>query len=140
MRNLYLLLFVVATLTACRQQIKSTDIQKLNGYWEIERVDIPDADHKEYRMNETFDYFEIKNDSGIRKKVRPQMNGTFIVNDTYENVKVLYEDKGVFLEYKTKYSTMKEELIELTEQSMTLKNNQNIEYQYKKTAAIDFTK
>lgn len=140
MKKIYLLLYIAFAFTACKQQIKSEDIQKLNGYWEIERVDIPDADHKEYRINETFDYFEIKNDTGFRKKVRPQMNGTFIVNDTYEKVKVLYEADGVFLENKTRFSTMKEELIEITDQSMTLKNNQNIEYQYKKTAAIDFTK
>ncbi len=140
MKRIFILMFLSLFLFSCKQKIVPADITKINGYWEIERVDLPDADHKEYRMNETYDYFEIKNNVGFRKKVMPQLNGTFLVNDAFENVKVLFKDDKVFLEFKTEFSTMKEELIEISAEKMVLKNKQDVEYQYKKTEAIDFTK
>lgn len=140
MKKVIILLFFIVAIVSCKQKIVTADIAKINGYWEIERVDLPDADHKEYRMNETYDYFEIKNNIGFRKKVMPQLNGTFLVNDAFENLQVLFENDKVILEFKTDFSTMKEELIEISDEKMILKNKQNVEYQYKKAAAIDFTK
>lgn len=140
MKKIGILAFLALFSVGCKQTIVPADIAKMNGYWEIERVDLPDADHKEYRMNETFDYFEIKNNVGFRKKVMPQLNGTFLVNDAFENVKVLFKEDQVMVEFKTKFATMTEELIEISDKIMILKNNQDVEYQYKKAAAIDFTK
>ena len=140
MKKFGIFIFCALLAVGCRQKIVPADMSKINGYWEIERVDLPEADHKEYRINETFDYFEIKNNVGFRKKVMPQLNGTFLVNDAFETVKVLFKDDKVILEFKTRFSTMREELIELTAEKLVLKNKQNVEYQYKKAAAIDFTK
>lgn len=134
-----ILIFVIFSLllASCQQKIVQSDIAKINGYWEIERVDLPDADHKEYRMNEVFDYFQIKNNKGFRKKVMPQLDGTFLANDTSEKVEVVFTDDQVFLKFKTEYATWQEQLTEISDQKMTLVSNKNIEYQYKKTAPIN---
>lgn len=122
---------------SCKQEIVPADIQKINGYWEIVRVDIPDLEHKEYRMNEVFDYFEIKNNSGFRKKVMPQLDGTFLANDVSENVSVVFKDKKTFLKFKTQFTTWQEELTELRDSTMVLVNDKKIVYKYKKTGPIN---
>jgi hypothetical protein len=137
MKKMLLLLLITSIFLSCKQKINQKNISNINGYWEIERVDLPDADHKEYRMNEVFDYFAIQNNKGYRKKVMPQLDGTFLANDTSEKVEVVFVEDKVFLKFKTEYAIWQEELIEISDQKMTLVSDKNIEYQYKKTAPIN---
>ena len=122
---------------ACKQTIKQDDITKINGYWEITKVTFDKGEDKDYRMNETYDYFDIKDNKGIRKKVKPQLNGTYLVNDTYENVIVRYSDEGVFLDYNTPYMKWSEEIVKLSDEELVLINKEKTEYHYKKTEAIN---
>ncbi|GEC71914.1 hypothetical protein FFL01_14530 [Flavobacterium flevense] len=122
---------------SCQQKITPEDIKKINGYWEIEKVTFKEGADKEYKMNENFDYFQIANNKGIRRKVRPQFNGTFLFNDDFENVKVRFKGEQVFLDYTTAYAKWTEELIRLSDDEMVLKNDQNNEYEYKKAGPIN---
>ena len=123
---------------ACKQNITATDITKLNGYWEIEKVVFPEGDDKEYKINETFDYFKIdKNNTGFRKKVMPQLDGTFLANDDFERVKVVFNADKVYIEYTTQYAKWKEELKIISDDKMVLVNSKNVAYHYKKTAPIN---
>ena len=88
----------------CQQKIQPTDIAKLNGYWEIEKVVFDEGEDKDYKMNESYDYFEITNNKGIRKKVMPQLDGTFLVNDAFENVIVRFAEDKAYLDYATPYA------------------------------------
>lgn len=121
----------------CKQEIKPTDIAKLNGYWEIEKVVFDKGEQKYYGMNESFDYFDIKNNKGIRKKVMPQFDGTFLTSDSFENVSVRFKDDQVFLDYKTDYAKWSEELISISDKELVLKNQQKKEYHYKKAEPIN---
>jgi hypothetical protein len=122
----------------CQQKIKPTEIAKINGYWEIEKVVFDKGEDKDYRMNENFDYFQIdSNNKGFRKKVMPQLNGTFLVNDTYENVVVRFANDKAYLDYSTPYTKWTEELIALSEEELVLVNADKKEYHYKKTGAIN---
>ena len=80
MKKIFLLI-VLTSMLSCKQKIKEADISNLNGYWEIEKVDLPDGDKKEYKVNETIDFFKIENKKGFRKKVMPQLDGTYLTND-----------------------------------------------------------
>lgn len=131
---LFSLLFV-----GCQQKIQPTDIIKLNGYWEIEKVVFDKGEDKDYKMNESFDYFNITNNKGIRKKVMPQLNGTFLVNDAFEKVAIRFEKDKVYLDYATDYAKWSEELIALTDEELVLKNEEKKEYHYKKTGPINLT-
>lgn len=137
MKNVLKALFVCLFLVSCQQKINPEDINKLNGYWEIEKVVFKDGEDKEFKMNENFDFFKIANNKGIRRKVRPQFDGTFLFNEDYENVKVRFEEEHVFLDYFTAYAKWTEELISISEDEMVIKNDQNKEYQYKKAAPIN---
>ncbi|SHH02742.1 hypothetical protein SAMN05444372_11326 [Flavobacterium micromati] len=137
MKNICILLFTAFFFVACQQKIKPDDISKINGYWEIEKVTFDKGKDKEYGINENFDFFQIKNNKGIRKKVMPQFDGTFLVNDAFENVVVRFTDDKAFLDYSTPYMKWSEEIISLTAEELVLLNKQKTVYHYKKTAAIN---
>ena len=132
MKKTVLLFIAFVSLTACKEAIKPEDISKINGYWEIETVTMPDGNEREYKISETIDYFEIKKDSGFRKKVMPQFDGKYLVNDKSEKIKIVSEGEKIFLAYSTEYSKWKEEVLEVSDEKLVLKNEAEIEYQYKK--------
>lgn len=123
----------------CQQKIKPTAIAKINGYWEIEKVVAAEGKEKKYSYNETFDYFDIKNNKGFRKKVTPQLDGSFLVNDAFENVEVTFENEKVYLNYTTSFSKWREELKAISDEAMVIVNSEKNEYHYKKTAPINLT-
>ena len=108
MKNFILSLFTVFILTSCQEKkAEIFDVNLLNGYWEIEKVTMADCIKKEYKMSETVDFFEVKNDSGFRKKVKTQLDGTYLVNDSEEEIKIEKSAEGTFISYKTDYATWK---------------------------------
>lgn len=138
MKNTFRILLFSFLFVACQQKIEPADIAKINGYWEIEKVVFDEGKDKDYGMNESYDYFKIgTNNKGIRKKVMPQLDGTFLVNDTYENVAVQFKDDKVFLNYSTPYAKWSEELIGLKDEELIVLNEQKKEYHYKKTGPIN---
>jgi hypothetical protein len=138
MKNTFSILFISLLFVACQQKITPADVSKINGYWEIEKVVFEKGKDKDYGMNESYDYFQIgKNNSGTRKKVMPQLDGTFLVDNTYENVTVRFADDNAFLDYSTPFAKWSEELISLSEDKMVLKNQEKKEYHYKKTGPIN---
>jgi hypothetical protein len=137
MKNSFKILFISLLFVACKQKIQPADIAKINGYWEIEKVVFDKGDDKDYTMNETYDFFEIKDNKGFRKKVMPQLNGTFLINDTQEAVAVRFVDDQVFLDYQTPFMKWSEEIITLTDAELVVVNTDKKEYHYKKTEAIN---
>lgn len=138
MKKIVGFLIVSFLFVSCQQEIKSEDISKINGYWEIEKVVFEDGEDKNYKINQSYDYFEIgKNNSGFRKKVMPQLDGSFIVNDTQESVKIRFEKDKVFLDYVTSYAKWSEELIEITDDKMVFVNDEKKQYHYKKATSIN---
>ena len=131
------ILFLFFVLSSCHQKVTQQDVAKINGYWEIEKVNLPDGTEKKYTINETYDYFEIKGNTGFRKKVNPQLNGRFLVTNQSEKVTVLFEKDQTFLVYTTPFAKWKEEIKSLEDKKMVLINSANMEYTYKKTGPIN---
>ncbi len=138
MKNIFRILFVSFTLISCHQEIKPTDIAKINGYWEIEKVVFDQGKDKEYGINETYDYFKIDiNNMGFRKKVTPQLDGTFLVNDVQEKVAIRFDKEKVFIDYTTPYAKWSEEVVAISDAELVLLNSDKNEYHYKKTGPIN---
>ena len=127
-----LLLIVLVSALSCKQKITEADLSNLNGYWEIEKVELPDGDKKEYKVNETIDFFKIKDEKGFRKKVMPQLDGTYLTNDIQEDIVIAVKDGDATIQYKTTYASWNEEIIELTKEKLVIKNQQDFEYHYKR--------
>ncbi|MES2411590.1 MAG: lipocalin family protein [Bacteroidota bacterium] len=131
MKKIGLLLFALL-LVSCHSSVKKEDIAKLNGYWEIKHVKFSTGKTKDYKVNETIDYFELKNNQGFRQKVMPQFDGKFQTNGIKENIKVTENGNAFFIEYNTKFGKWKEEIISIQDSVLVLKNAEKIEYTYKK--------
>ena len=127
-----LFLIVLGSVLSCKQKITDADISNLNVYWEIEKVELPDGDKKEYKVNETIDFFKIDGNKGFRKKVMPQLDGTYLTNDIQEDIVIAVKDGDATIQYKTTYASWKEEIIELTKDKLVVKNEQDLEYHYKR--------
>ena len=132
MKKTALLLLAIITVS-CVGSIKDEDLARLNGYWEIETAVMPDGAEKEYKVNPTIDYFEIKDNKGIRSKVIPQLDGTYRVSSAAENIEIVNEESKTYISYTTDYSKWKERILTLDEEHLVLKNEQDIEYHYKKS-------
>ena len=127
-----ILIFLVAALVGCHPKPSKQDLANINGYWEIEQVVLADGQKKAYKINETIDYFELKDGKGFRKKVMPQFDGRYLVNDLKENLTVLEKNGDFFLQYDTPYGKWKEQLLEVSTSELILKNDSQVEYHYKK--------
>lgn len=125
-------LFFALLLFSCHSNVKKEDIVKLNGYWEIKQVKFSTGKTKDYKVNETIDYFQLKDNEGFRQKVMPQFDGKFQTNGIRENIKVLEKNNSVFIEYNTKYGKWEEEIITIEDSTLVLKNKEKLEYTYKK--------
>lgn len=119
-------------LISCQTKINKTDLKYLTGYWEIDRVVLADNSAKEYKGNTTYDYIELSDNQGFRKKVYPQLTGKFQTNNLQENFQIVENQKVIEIHYKKENETWKEILISISENSFSVKNEQNIEYFYKR--------
>ncbi|MBA4154870.1 lipocalin family protein [Flavobacterium sp.] len=132
MKHFFYSILISVFFISCQEKVTLESISKINGYWEIQKVELPDGQKKEYKINETVDYFEWKESVGFRKKVTPQFDGTFLINDELEEIQIK-DSSGIFqIHYKTPYTQWKEEIITLTDSILVLKNKQNLEYHYKR--------
>lgn len=132
MKKTAIFLLLTVFLVSCKQEINKADLKKLNGYWEIEKVITQDGEKKEYKVNPTVDFFEVKNNKGFRQKVMPQLDGTFQTNNIRELVSVSEAAGDFYLNYTTDYGKWKEEIIELRDSVLVVKNAAEIEYHYKR--------
>jgi len=125
-------LFGLICLVSCKQDIQSGDLKKLNGYWEIEYVNLPDGSKKAYKINESVDYFELKDLKGFRKKVYPQLDGKYLVNNVSESVVIEKVADKWKLQYSTNYSKWSEEIVEIRDSVLVIKNEAKLVYHYKR--------
>ncbi|KOS08098.1 hypothetical protein AM493_20135 [Flavobacterium akiainvivens] len=121
------LLLVLFTVISCSEKTATT---RLNGYWEIKTVILPDGQEKEFPASATVDYFEFKGNKGFRKKVMPQFDGTYMASNASEAVEYTEKDGHKWLNYTTQYSKWQEELISVDDDELVIKNTHGMEYHY----------
>jgi hypothetical protein len=140
MKKIGILAISTLLFLSCSKKVEATDIDKMNGYWEIEKVVFPNGKEKKYGINEVYDYFQIKDFIGIRKKVTPTLEGKFLVNLDAEKVTVKEGKDKFIVHYATIYNQWDEELISISKEEMVLKNDNNTEYHYKRATPINILK
>ena len=132
MKNTLLFFLLSILFVSCKPSVNEADLAKINGYWEIQKVELPQGGKKEYKVNETIDFFSLKNNLGFRQKVMPQLDGTYLTNDIKENIKVTNLDGVFYIDYTTNYGKWKEEILEIQDSVLVLKNKDDLEYHYKR--------
>jgi hypothetical protein len=91
----YVLIFIIIVISSCSQKVDLASIDLINGYWQIKKVVNANGDKKDYKINEVYDYFEVKNNIGFHKKVKWQPTGTFLVNNAQDSVKITNIDNKI---------------------------------------------
>lgn len=128
----FFFVFLILSLISCKEDVSLNDINKINGYWEIEKVILSDGEKKDYKINETIDYFLIKENKGFRQKLMPQFDGKFKTNGIKESISIINKNEKVYISYATNYAKWNEELIEIKDSVLVLKSDDNSKYYYKK--------
>lgn len=133
-----LAIFLTAMLVACSSRPNLENLKNLNGYWEISEVEKPKGNIISYTYNATIDYFELTDSlAGFRKKLMPQLDGTFQENGTAESITIEMRDDTLKIIYSTPYSTWEESILKLNETELELVNTDKVRYFYKRFAPIN---
>ncbi|MEZ2416042.1 hypothetical protein ACA086_13850 [Muriicola sp. E247] len=131
MKQLTVILLMILCIS-CGQKVEKEDLEFLSGYWEISVVEFPSGDKKRYEINTTVDYIDVSGMEGYRKKVQPLPDGSFITSDDAENFSLSSRDDAYIMLYNNEMSEWEEEIEQLTETLLVLKNNEQIRYIYKR--------
>lgn len=139
MRKIFLtVLPALFLMISCNKTISESDIKELNGYWEIEKAEMPDGEIKEYKINTIVDYFEIENNKGFRQKAMPQVNGEYLTNEVQESIEIMEIDGKTIMKYHTDFADWQEQLITISKDELVVQNEHDIKYYYKRP--IPFSK
>ncbi len=122
---------------SCKKDNPKDQIQYLNGYWEIKKVTLPNGSEKDYNFSQSIDFIKITNSSGIRKKVQPKLDGSFITNNDSESFSLKIEEDSLRLYYKTALSAWKETILSAKENHITIKNEAGNVYFYERYKKIE---
>ena len=124
------LFILLSVLVGCDDKIQKEDLDHLNGYWEISQVKFPDGTKKEYTINTSIDFIEISDLKGFRKKVQPNITGTYRTSDDAEPFVILEKDGLFLIQYHNSTSTWEEILLAVAPHTFSVKNQENITYSY----------
>lgn len=127
-----LIYLALISVIACTKKVDMNDIEKIKGYWQITQAETKDGLEKDYSINENYEYFDLVKNVGFHKKVRWQPMGKFLVDDLQEKMEVSEKDGKVILNFSSSFGKHQEEIIELTDSLLVLKNTEGIEFEYKK--------
>lgn len=127
---------ILILIIGCNRQDPADQIQHLEGYWEIKRVEIQPDSVREYKYNESIDFFDLTGNEGVRKKVRPMLDGTYQVTDDSENIEIIIEDEELYLQYTTPYDTWRERVLHAEENELKIENKEGLVYYYERYTPI----
>ena len=130
MKQLVLLISVLLFYGCTEKEVSEQDLQYLNGYWEIQKVEFPDGQIKDYKANTVIDYIKLEKGKGMRKKVQPKLDGTYLVSDDEESFELIKANEGFSFYYKSNLSERQEQLKALDSLSFSTQNEEGLIYYY----------
>ncbi|MGB6268250.1 MAG: lipocalin family protein [Olleya sp.] len=133
MKKLYLLLLIL--ITSCSKNPEDYK-QHLTGYWEIKEVTLTDGSKKEYTYNNTIDYIEIADTTGFRKKMKPNIEGTYQTSKDLERFTIKIENDSLNIYYKTPFANWKETVLLASKNQLQIINQNKDLYLYQRYTPI----
>jgi hypothetical protein len=123
---------------SCGKQDPSIQKDKLGGYWGIESVTSPYGKKIDFSINAVVDFIEVSEEKGIRTKVAPQFDGSFMNNGTAEKFNLKIEEDSLRLYYTTPFDSWKETVLLVTDSVLKIINRDSKVYTYKKFRKFNF--
>ena len=133
--RLFFSIAAISLLIGCNSGPKQ-DLTHLQGYWEIQSVQTPDGQEKEFGVNTLIDYFQIDGQTGSRSKMQPQLDGSYKKQPTTETFRVIDSAGYWYLQYRTPYDSWQERLKELDPDRLVLQIPAGNTYRYKRFEPI----
>lgn len=124
------LTFGLLLFLSCSRGPTPEDLNFLQGYWEIRKVEFPDGVEKEYIANTTIEYFQWDGSSGYRKKVQPTFEGRYLTSDDALPMEVSWRDDQLFLLFSGGDTRWEEEVLELDSLNLTTRHSNGLLYIY----------
>lgn len=138
MKRLLSVLLVLLFWSCSDSSVNKNHLHYLNGYWEISEVEFPNGSIKEYGLNPSIDFIELKDNTGFRKKLKPNLNGTYDTSN--HDVEMLTVKPGaneeVLLIYENEFSNWEEKLVQLDSLTFSVVNQEGVTYRYKRFEPI----
>ncbi|HLW15014.1 MAG TPA: lipocalin family protein [Flavobacteriaceae bacterium] len=131
MRSLYLFVACI-TLWGCQQQSPEDMKTHLSGYWEINNVQSEHIEEMDFTFSNTIDYIEVEDNAGVRTKLQPNIDGSFVGSKTAESFLLKVENDSLNMYYSTPFDEWKETVIRATKEELIVRNEEGIQYEYKK--------
>ena len=136
MKRIVIVLWIFA-LTGCSEN-PETYIEYVDGYWEIEKVILPDGTERDYSYNESIDYFSISDSlSGFRKKLKPNFEGKFTTSKNAESLKIVIENDSLNIYYTTPFDNWKETVLYADSEKLKIINSNKNVYLYKRYTPLE---
>ncbi len=128
----------------CTSKIEKEELINLNGYWEISKVTFSNGETKDFTVNPTIDYIEIKGLEGFRKKVYPKFDGTYETSNDADNFKIEEIEGNFQIHYNPNMAIQpsmhrRESLIHLSDNNFSVVNKDTVTYSYKRFQPINAT-
>jgi hypothetical protein len=133
-----LLLAIFFVFNSCGKKDATIQKDKLGGYWGIESVQLPNRSIKDFSINAVVDFVEISEEKGVRTKVAPQFDGSFVNNGTAEKFQLIVENDSLNLYYTTPFDSWKETVLVATDSVLKILNRDSKIYTYKKFRKFNF--
>ena len=131
-KRLHYFLLLSILLLSCNSHTTENYDNYLNGYWEIKEVTTGDGVTKSYNYNPTIDFIEIGDSTGIRKKLQPRLDGTFITSKDQEFFTIKHKNDSLILYYQTSLDEWQENILHINENELIVKNENGNIYKYRR--------
>ncbi|GAA4325303.1 hypothetical protein GCM10023115_40710 [Pontixanthobacter gangjinensis] len=132
MKKLLFILSIIS-LISCSDSDPKEQLQHLNGYWQIEKVEVEKDSVIEYGISPYIDYIEVSDSAGFRRKLKPKIDGGFIkAPNEPERISAKIEDNRLMLYYSTPFDQWKEEVLEANEEELVILNRDDKKYYYQR--------
>ena len=132
MKKISLLFVSFVAFLGCSKKVDLAQVNQLNGYWQIEKVETAEGEKKDYPVNEDYDYFEVKSNTGFHKKVHWQPAGKFQVNATEEKIAISQKESAVVLTYTSAFDQRSETITEIDQKQLILETPEHTVFYYKR--------
>lgn len=133
----YFLLLICIVIISCSNNPEKFK-EHIDGYWEITKVEKNGSLVKKYKISPTIDYFELKNDTtGLRKKVKPTFEGTYIVTNHNAPFTIRIENDSLNIYYTTNIIITKETIVRASKDKLVISNADGFKYTYRPYQKID---
>lgn len=122
-------LIVLLLFLGCETPIKPSQIHLLNGYWQIEYIQQENETFRPKGEVKLIDFYTLKEQKGLRKKVAPQLDQSFLTTNDQNFFEIVFENEICLLKFETPWDQWFEQIVVLEKDRMILRHLQK-EYHY----------